>query len=139
MTGVINSGQRRDEPGAPKPDTPFLERLPLGDLVVDRPEEVARYLDRHPDLFGTVERVARAVTQQLRGRAQLSLELHHDPEIRDQLLTLYVRQVAYDDDLLAVLEHIAEEQGVDTSASSGWFQLTTDFQPPGESRGSSEM
>ena len=130
MSGVSSSGQPPDEPGAARPDTAFLARLPLGELVVDRPEEVARYLERHPDLYETVQWVTRAATQQLRGRAQLSLELHRDPEIRDQLLTLYVRQAAYDDDLLAVLDHIAEEQGVDPLASSGWFRLTTDFQPP---------
>jgi len=130
VSGVISSGQPQDEPSASETDAAFLARLPLGDLVVDRPEEVARYLERHPDLFGTVQRVTRAATQQLSGRAQLSLELQRDPEIRDQLLTLYVRQVAYDDDLLAVLDQIAEEQGVDPSASSGWFQLTTDFQLP---------
>jgi hypothetical protein len=130
VSGVVNPGQSRDESGAPRPIAALLARLPLEELVVERPEEVARYLERHPDLSGTVQRVTWAAARRLGGRAQLSLELHRDPEIREKLLTLYVRQAAYDDDLLAVLDQIAEEQGVDPSTSSGWFQFTTDFQPP---------
>lgn len=130
MNKVISSGQPPDEAGAPRSVATLLARLPPGGLVVEGPEEVGHYLERHPDLFEMVERVTQAAAQRFGGRAQLSLELHRDPEIQDKLLALHVRQAAYDDDLLAVLDRIAEEQGVDPAAASGWFQLTTDFQPP---------
>jgi hypothetical protein len=126
----MSSGQSRDEPSPSGSVNALLAQLPLADMVVDQPEEVARYLQRHPHLFGTVQRTTRAAVRQLGGRAQLSLELHRDPETRDKLLALHVRQATYDDNLLAVLDRIAEEQDVDPAASSGWFQLTTDFQPP---------
>jgi len=129
VQGEIGSGQPRDEPGTPRSVAALLSQLSAGDLVIDGPEEVARYLERYPDLVATVERVTRAAAQRFGDRAQLSLELYRDPEIQDEHLTLYVRQAAYDDDLLTILDQIAEEQRIDPSASSGWLQVTTDFQP----------
>jgi hypothetical protein len=130
VSGAFESRQSGGEPGSHTTVVAMLAQLARGHLAVDRPREVARYLTQHPDLIGAVQRVTRAARDRLGERAQLSLELQPDPEYRDKVLTLYVRQSAYDDDLLAVLDDIAQAQEIDPSASSGWFRLTTDFQPP---------
>ncbi len=107
-----------------------LARLSQRKVVVDRPAEVARYLSKRPRLVETVQKVSLAATDRFGERAQISLELQPDPEYRHDLLTLFVRQSPYDDDLLTKLDEIAEDQDPDSAEWVEEFQLTTDFQPP---------
>ncbi len=63
-------------------------------------------------------------------QSHLSLEVYHDPEIEDEYLTLLVRQEIYDECLLDAIQDVRKEYQQELAGASGWFLVTTDFEPP---------
>src|SRR5581483_471503 len=84
-----------------------------------------RYLGRHPDMHDLIRDLAEAAQERLYGNA-LSLEVHHDPEFRDDYLAFYVRPSAGSryprSDIQRLLAPFADARGT----ASGWFTFLPD-------------
>ena len=100
-----------------------------GVLVLDR-RSVLAYLRAHTDLLPVVRRVADAAVERLGDRCELSLEVYRDPEHGGKKLSLYARQSPNEDGLIDVIEAITDTYWGLAPEATGWFQLTTDYQPP---------
>ncbi len=114
------------------PVEPLMEQLRAQGIRIPRPAEVRDYLTRYPDVVAVTSKACELVSAEFAGQAELSLELYVDPEIDDRYLTLYVRQNTYDPDIMEMIERVQEGYDCELDGSSGWFLITTDFQPPGE-------
>ena len=60
---------------------------------------------------------------------QLSLEVYHDPEIRDEYLTLYARQERYSAGVLDLITSVSSQYATALGRKSGRLLVTTDFRP----------
>lgn len=107
-----------------------LNSLLQNQIVIPQPDEVREYLIRYPDIIELLLSVCKTALKQLGKRAQLSLEVYHDPEIKDEYLTLYVRQEHYDSHIMDMIENICAKYESELVGKSGWLLVTTDFQPP---------
>jgi hypothetical protein len=107
-----------------------VELVVVPEVLVPNPAEVQDYLAAHPDMVELVERVSAAVARRFAGRAQVSLELYRDPEIDDEYVTLCVRQDPYDEDIMDQIDEAAGDYPAELAELSGWFLVTTDFEPP---------
>jgi hypothetical protein len=96
-------------------------------VVVPKPSEVNSYLNRHPELSSVLPGVVKAVRLEFDQRAELTLEVNHDPEIDDRYLTLIVRLPSYDKSTMKRIDAIWGQFEKKISKSSGWLTLTTDF------------
>ncbi len=112
------------------PIEPTLERLCAQGIRIPRPAEVRDYLTHYPDVIAVAGKACEAASALFAGQAELSLELYVDPEIDDRYLTLYVRQNTYDPNIMEMIGRVQEGYDCELDASSGWFLVTTDFQPP---------
>jgi hypothetical protein len=65
---------------------------------------VQDYLERHPDLAALLPAICEQVRQEFRRPDELAIELYRDPEIKDEYLTLYIRQMRYEADIMVHLE-----------------------------------
>jgi hypothetical protein len=118
---------------ADNPPTPVSTLLGAveqrGVLVHDRPAVIA-YLAEHLDLLPVVDRIAGAAVERLGARSELSLEVVRDPESGGRHLVLLARQQRYEPDLMSVIHEVMETHWHLPAGASGWFHLSTDFQPP---------
>lgn len=114
---------------------PGKRLLPELDVVIPEPDEVTGYLGSHEDLMEVVSLASRCAREEFGDRAELSLELYHDPEIADEYLTLYVRLPVYDKQLLSRLDDVRSRYRDLLADRSGWFHVTTDFRPAGAQHG----
>lgn len=101
----------------------------VGILISDY-KLVRDYLIEYFDMVDILQEACRSAKNHLGERAQLSLEVYRDPEIKDEYLTLYVRQEHYDEDIMETILKISEEYENELVSKSGWFLVTTDFNPP---------
>jgi hypothetical protein len=108
-------------------------------VEIPEPREVQRYLQDHPGLADLLLPICQHARQELGDAVELSLEVYHDPEIKDHYLTLYVRQAVYELDLLARIEKIGIPFEEQLSRCSGYLLVTTDFRPPGWKHGRSSL
>ncbi|MFH1909014.1 MAG: hypothetical protein ABIL11_16810 [Chloroflexota bacterium] len=99
-------------------------------VAIPQPAIVRDYLIRHLDMTGLLVPICDAARQRFGVQAQLSLESYRDPEIEDEYLTLYVRQKQYDENMLRQIKEIRKSFEGMLAGKTGWFLLTTDFQPP---------
>ncbi len=107
-----------------------LDWLQLNQVTVSRPAEVRNYLNQYLHLTELILPVCKTARSKFENRAKFYLEVYRDPEIEDEYLALYVRQKAYEDDVLKLIREIAREslyQGLE--GKKGWFTVTTDFKP----------
>jgi hypothetical protein len=102
---------------------------------VEKPAEVAAYLQAHPDLATLVPEICRRAGTEFGGEAELVLKLYQDPEIEDRYLALYVRLPRYDSTITARLDRVTEPLDDALCNASGHFLVTTDFRAPGTSNG----
>jgi hypothetical protein len=125
---MANKGARGIQDRQPRSD---LEAA-LGEqrVINPHPEEVAAYLDSHPDLAAVLPSVCAQARQEFGDAATLSLEVHRDPEIDDRYLTLLVRLPSYADTTLERIDRVSQPFEEDLCRSSGYFLVTTDFAPP---------
>lgn len=108
-----------------------LFALVLRGITVPRPADVRDYLVQYPNIIDLLVPVALSASRRFGPATELSLELHRDPEIDDEYLTLYVRQPNCDKDILDDIEDLSAEHEGELVGRSGWFLVTTDFRPPG--------
>ena len=118
---------------------PLLERLHLMGICVPRSAEVRDYVNQFPDLVQVIRKGCELSATEFADRDTLSLELYVDPEIDDRYLSLYIRQTAYEPNIMERIERVQAEADaylpdVYLNDSAGWFLITTDFQPSGERR-----
>lgn len=123
-------------PAFPSVDA-LLREVRAEGVRIPRPAEVSGYVERFSNLTQVIRKGCELAALEFIPDAVLSLELYVDPEIDDRYLSLYVRQAAYEPDVMERIERVQAEADacLDDSAlddSTGWFLITTDFQPPGE-------
>ena len=99
-------------------------------IFIPEPPQVREYLIRHFDLTRILRSTCKLALDRLGITSQLALEVYRDPEIDDTYLTLNIRQHHYTRNILKQIEDLRAEYEVDLSDSSGWFLVSTDFQPP---------
>ena len=99
-------------------------------VLIPQPAEVRNYLLRYFDLTRVLRLTCKLAVDWFGRQSQLSLEVYHDPEIEDHYLTLYIRQLQYNEDILKRIEELRAEYEIDLTDSSGWLLVTTDFRPP---------
>lgn len=106
----------------------FLQNY-LG-FVFQNPDEVIEYILQYRSIYDVVL-YACILTEEAFGQsAQISLELYHDPEIKDEYLTIYVRQTDYEIETLHKIDAICKEFQEALEGVAGWLLVTTDFRPP---------
>jgi hypothetical protein len=106
----------------------ILDWLQQNQIVVPQPSDVRRYLLRYTDILELISPVCTAAKTSFENRAKLSLEVYHDPEIADEYLALFIRQKAYDNEILKRIRQISKDLLYQQLANrSGWFTVTTDF------------
>jgi len=108
----------------------LLSRVQSAVVTVPDPAKVADYLLAHLDMGGVLLSACGAACKSFGPDMQLSLEVYRDPEIDDEYLTLYVRPKKYDSTLLDRIDTVRAEYQGNLADKSGWFLVTTDFQPP---------
>ena len=108
--------------------------LPAG-VRAERPEEVAAYLQVHPQLARLIPDVCERARKEFGVGAELVLKIYRDPEIEDRYLTLYVRLPAYDGSITARLDRVTEPFDEALCNVSGHFLVTTDFRAAGTGHG----
>jgi hypothetical protein len=92
--------------------------------------EVREYLTCYSDILKVLQTACRIAPERLGRETQLSLEVYHDPEIEDRYLRLVARSKQYDDAFLNAIDKIFDEYEQDLADSTGWFIVSTDFNPP---------
>lgn len=99
-------------------------------IGIPKPVYVGEYLRGHGDMVDLVQEVCQITRACFPSTTQLTLEVYNDPEIEDEYLTLYVRQEDYERDILKKIKAILSGYGDRLADKSGWFLVTTDFEPP---------
>ena len=102
----------------------------LTNVEIPQPDKIRDYLTYHLDMAYLLLKTSEMARLKFRSPVQLSLELHQDPEVDDEYLTLYVRQNEYDESVMKRIKQVRKEYGKIIANLSGWFLLTTDFCPP---------
>jgi hypothetical protein len=99
-------------------------------FVFPDPAPIISYIAQHRNLFDVVLLACVLTEEKFSQTSQISLELYSDPEVEDQYLTIYVRQNAYEPDILQKIDAISEEFTKVMDIDQGYLLVTTDFQPP---------
>jgi hypothetical protein len=107
----------------------LLNDLRRQNVAIPRETEVRLYLQAHPGLLDIVREAVTAVRKRI-ADGYLVLDVYSDPEIHDQYLELVVRVPVYDERLIDRIEEAEAGYIHKLGSSTGWLQLTTDFQPP---------
>jgi hypothetical protein len=106
-----------------------LEEVRFAGAVVHQPDNVARYLASHPELYAVLVPAIQAARRTIGTEPQLSLELYLDPESSGQKLVLYVRSHSYTEDFFPKVMAAVDELRAGTGDHDD-FLIATDFQPP---------
>lgn len=114
----------------------ILRRLAKRDILLPEAQEVTAYLAAHPQLARLLPNIGAQVRQAFGPQVELTLELYKDPEIDDRYLTLYVRKVQYEPDILDRLQSVSERFNHRLEKVPGYLLLATDFSRP---RGSHDI
>lgn len=80
----------------------FNIRFPLCDVTIE-------YILQHQNIYDIIIYACIATEECFRERAQVSLELYRDPEIKDEYLTIYVRQITYEPNLIDEIDKLSEK------------------------------
>jgi hypothetical protein len=86
------------------------------------------FLIGHRDLIDIVAFACQESVRRFRKKTQLFLEVCNDEE--ENYLALYVRQERYQKNIIAVIDDISKKYEYLLPLRSGWFMITTDFNPP---------
>jgi hypothetical protein len=108
----------------------ILKQLSSYGIQIPRRNEVLGYLAQHIQLGRLLPEVCAQVRQAFGSNVELSLELYRDPEIDDRYLTLYVRQQAYDTEIMDRIETVSRQFNGRLERVAGYLLLTTDFHRP---------
>jgi hypothetical protein len=114
--------------------TPLVEGIltNLGNrgIVVSNVGDVRDYLMNHPNMDDLLQSVSNRALEVFGETAQLSLEVYHDPEIKDEYLALYVRQEKYQKDIMTKIKAVWSAYKNSPDRELGRLFVTTDFSPP---------
>lgn len=108
----------------------IIDRIQFKGVLVPNPILVNKYLSKYYDIIELIEKVVLKVSEAFGEQIILSLEMHSDPEIEDSYLEFYVRMARYDDKIMDKIEAVNSTFEKRLTNKSGWFIITTDFQPP---------
>jgi len=103
----------------------FNIRFPSCDSTIN-------YILQHQDIYYIILYACISTEECFGERAQISLELYRDPEIKDEYLTIYVRQNAYESNLIDTIDKLSKKFEEVLGEEENWFLITTDFNPPME-------
>ena len=144
--GALTTGGRQ---AAESPLVVFEARLDVQDDVSSHLTELGRYgvvsrqwaeirdyLEQHRDLTPLLTPICEQVRKEFRPPDELAIQLYRDPEIKDEYLTLYIRQPRYDANIMARIERLSDAFSERLEHASGYLLLTTDFSAP---RGSNAL
>lgn len=115
--------------GLTTPIEAVLNILLTRGVQIPSTKSISQYLRRYPDMTDILVQICGSIKERFDSDTQLSLEVYEDREIDDRYLTLYVRQVAYEKDLLDKIDRITQDYSETLSGKSGWLLITTDFRP----------
>jgi len=107
-----------------------LTRLTVGGLLIPNFEDVRNYLLQHHDTLDALVSIVNLVIEHFDRDSQFSLEVYEDPEDEDRYLSIYVRQVNYDERIIERLDAIRPLCNEFLAGRSGWVIVTTDFDVP---------
>ncbi len=107
-----------------------LVLLQKNNIVIKNRSDVYRYLSLSPKLISILSPICETTRELFGLNTELSLELYSDPEIKDQYLTLYVRQSNYDNNLLGKINNISQQYEKELSDADGYLLITTDYRLP---------
>src|SRR5689334_14954125 len=84
-----------------------IERALPPEITVPRPEVVATYVGKHPDMLDIVTSLAADLVREFgREPVQIELDQYDDPEIDDHYLTFTVRLPIYPEDIHLFMDHL---------------------------------
>lgn len=99
-------------------------------ISVPEPQIIIDFLSSCPDMINLLLKVSLDARVIFNEDTQISVELYVDPEINDEILTLYVRQNIYEGDILDNIENFRSKYEFEISQRSEWLHITTDFRKP---------
>ena len=99
-------------------------------VLIPQQNQVYNYLFHHPDMINVSLHICKATEEKFRNQAQLSLELYQDPEIKDEYLTLYIRQKEYNENIMDDIKEVRTSCERLLAEKNGWLLITTDFMIP---------
>jgi pterin-4a-carbinolamine dehydratase len=108
----------------------ILTNLENRGTVIPNVADVRDYLMHHPNMDDLLQSVSNRALEVFGETAQLSLEVYHDPEIKDEYLTLYVRQEKYQEDIMTKIKAVWSAYKNSPDRELGRLFVTTDFDPP---------
>lgn len=117
-------------PRRPKASNP-CDGLKPYHIKIARCAEVGQYIAHNGELGPALAEICAEVRRAFGPKAELALELYRDPEVDDQYLTLYVRQVEYATDIMDRIEAVLNQFMRRLEKCSGHLLITTDFRRPG--------
>lgn len=106
----------------------FFTSLQEHSILIPDQKNVLEYVKEYPDLIPVVKIACEKAREEFACPDQLSLEMFFDPESDDQYPTLYVRQTAYDKNILDRIDAVSEKFESLLTKTKGWFLFTTDFE-----------
>lgn len=107
-----------------------LAKLNGAGVVSRHWQEVREYLERYPDLAAMLPTICDRARQEFQPPNELALQMYRDPEIKDEYLTLYIRQVQYEPSIIARIERLSDLFSDRFEREAGYLLLTTDFRSP---------
>lgn len=107
--------------------TPYHhQQLTQPNITITNKNEVKAYLTKHKDLTTIIEPISTNLRQKYGHLAHLTLELYHDPEIKDTWLVLYLRLPTYDTNTINAIQEATAPHLNTIEHSTGQFLVTTD-------------
>jgi len=119
-----------DFPGSSDKIEEVLTWMKSFDILIPKPSEARDYLREYDDIIDLLYFVCKITREKFGYGPQLSLEVFRDPESDYRNLTLYVRKVSYEANILDKLEELDYQYGDMLSDKKGYILVTTDFEKP---------
>jgi hypothetical protein len=111
---------------ASEPAEGLLQALAQYDVVIDCPDHIRTYLQRHTELIPHVLTAVEQTRQEFGEAAELTLTINDDPESYDPYLKMYVSLPNYGPDTMPRIDRIQEPLDEATAGLEGYFLVTTD-------------
>jgi len=106
ITPALITGIESSAPSFAASSTNCLPDLTGPNVITINHKEVEQYLAFHPDLRSVLGPICSMAREAFGEKAELELKLYRDPEMEDEYLTLYVRQVRYEADIMDRIETV---------------------------------
>ncbi len=116
----------KQKPELERAITEVLQTLLKQGVRIEKPNEVAHYLQQYPDLLEVLEPIVATAQSELPD-AQLTLQVYYDPEIEDEHLVLYARFKNYSMQTMERIERARALYREELAQRGLRLPLTTDF------------